>query len=172
MVKMSKLEMIGNVKAWIEDDLEFEGDTIGIKDLNIEGETLTITTYNTGQRNELQDLMRQMAEDERINVTVDGEGPDYYVNINLGQGIKLTAKSHELFMAYAEDAGNWQGTPLVGGNVGGSKSDSGNLLDLKKKGLVTTEQDEENRACQWLYFTDEGKAYARLHGVDLNQFDW
>jgi hypothetical protein len=31
--------------------------------------------------------------------------------------MNLTEQSKALFLAYAKDAGNWGGTPLVGGNV-------------------------------------------------------
>lgn len=41
--------------------------------------------------------------------------------------ITLTPRSPELFFDYARDAGNWGGTPLVGGNVGGGREDNGNL---------------------------------------------
>jgi len=78
--------------------------------------------------------------------------------------IELTEASKALFLAYAKDAGNWSGTPLVGGNVGGSKEDRGNLTDLKKKGLITTFRDE---GCDWLSFTPAGKAYAAELGVPI-----
>ena len=50
----------------------------------------------------------------------------------------ITARSLELFLEYAEDAPSWNGNPLVGGNVGGSKEDRGNLTQLKRAGLVET----------------------------------
>lgn len=76
----------------------------------------------------------------------------------------LTEKSLALFLAYAKDSGNWSGTPLVGGNVGGSKEDRGNLTDLKKAGLVTTFISDK---LAWLEFTDAGKAFAASHGVTI-----
>ena len=80
----------------------------------------------------------------------------------------LTPASHELFMAYAEDAGNWSGTPLVGGNVPATKEATGNLTDLKRKGLLTTWEDVNE---VWIRFTDEGVAYAAQHGVaDLDYY--
>lgn len=81
----------------------------------------------------------------------------------------LTPDSHALFLAYAADAGNWSGTPLVGGNVGGSKADAGNLTDLKVKGLLTTfEEKERGRAvCQWVEFTPAGVAYAAANGIEI-----
>jgi hypothetical protein len=76
--------------------------------------------------------------------------------------ITLTEASLALFTAYAKDAGNWGGTPMVGGNVGGSKQDAGNLTDLKKKGLVTTFDSD---GCEWVSFTPAGVEFAANLGV-------
>lgn len=76
----------------------------------------------------------------------------------------LTEKSLALFLDYAQDAGNWSGTPLVGGNVGGSKEDRGNLTDLKKAGLIQTFVDER---CTWVEFTAAGKAFAGTHNITI-----
>ena len=76
----------------------------------------------------------------------------------------ITARSLEVFLAYANDAGNWGGVPLVGGNVGGDKAERGNLTQLKKSGLIETDVDEGHT---WLYFTDAGKALAAEHGIAL-----
>lgn len=78
--------------------------------------------------------------------------------------VNITEQSKALFIAYAKDAGNWSGTPLVGGNVGGSKEDAGNLTQLKKAGLVSTCKDE---GCTWLEFTAAGKAYAAALGIEI-----
>jgi len=78
--------------------------------------------------------------------------------------INITPASHNLFMAYARDAGNWSGSPLVGGNVGGSKEDRGNITHLKKLGLVKTDYDEGNT---WLIFTAKGRKYAAEHGIEI-----
>jgi hypothetical protein len=78
------------------------------------------------------------------------------------EDIKVTDLSKALFVAYANDAGNWSGNPLVGGNVGGSKEDRGNLTQLKKQGLITTHRDE---GCDWISFTPLGRAYAASLGV-------
>lgn len=78
--------------------------------------------------------------------------------------IELTEASKSLFAAYAKDAGNWSGTPLVGGNVGGSKEDRGNLTDLKKKGLISTFRYE---GCDWISFTEAGVAYAASLGITI-----
>ena len=81
--------------------------------------------------------------------------------------MNITAKSLELFLAYAKDADNWSGNPLVGGNVGGTKEDRGNLTQLKKAGLLVTEQDQDDRSCQWVYFTPAGRELAASHGIEL-----
>jgi hypothetical protein len=75
---------------------------------------------------------------------------------------KLTKRSAELFRLYAEDAANWSGMPLVGGNIGGSKADRGNLTHLKRAGLITTSIDEGNT---WISFTAAGHAYACELGI-------
>jgi hypothetical protein len=78
--------------------------------------------------------------------------------------MKLTDKSLELFLGYARDAGNWSGTPLVGGNVGGTKEERGNLTQLKRAGLLTTFKFDGET---WIRFTDEGEQLALLHGVEV-----
>lgn len=78
--------------------------------------------------------------------------------------MNITEKSLEVFLMYANDSGNWNGTPLVGGNVGGSKEERGNLTQLKKAGLIETSVDE---GCTWIYFTEAGKAFAEEHGVKI-----
>ena len=78
--------------------------------------------------------------------------------------VNITERSRQLFIAYAKDAENLGGSPLVGGNVSDSKEDRSNLTQLKQAGLVKTEVDEE---LIWLYFTPKGKAYAKELGVTL-----
>lgn len=77
----------------------------------------------------------------------------------------ITAESLRVFLAYANDAGNWSGMPLVGGNVGGGPEERGNLTQLKRAGLIRTSKEEGNT---WLFFTAEGVALAAEHGVDLS----
>ena len=77
---------------------------------------------------------------------------------------EITERSHQLFMAYANDAGNWGGTPLVGGNVENTAEDRGNLTQLKKAGLIETSTDEGSI---WIKFTSKGKDYAKLHNVEI-----
>jgi len=76
----------------------------------------------------------------------------------------LTEKSLELFLDYARDAGNWSGTPLVGGNVGGTAQDRGNLTQLKRAGLLTTFKYDGER---WIEFSDKGRELAAKHGITL-----
>jgi hypothetical protein len=69
-----------------------------------------------------------------------------------------------LFHEYAEDAGNWSGTPLVGGNVDSSPRNNGYLLKLKLAGLITTQEDEGRI---WLSFTPKGKELALDYGIEV-----
>lgn len=48
---------------------------------------------------------------------------------------------------------------MVGGNVGGSREDNGNLTDLKKHGLLST--------FEFVSFTDKGRATAEFYGVTI-----
>lgn len=76
--------------------------------------------------------------------------------------MNLTNTSKELFLAYARDAVNWGGTPLVGGNVGGSKEERGNLTQLKRAGLITTFRSDGEI---WIDFTLEGIDLAMDEGI-------
>ena len=88
--------------------------------------------------------------------------------------IELTPASTELFKELAEDAPNWSGVPLYGGNVASSVSRNGSLTDLKKKGLIVTY--ENSRAWVnggvWVCFTDEGHAFASSEfGIEIDDSD-
>ena len=95
--------------------------------------------------------------------------------------LNITGESLEVFLDYANDAGNWGGTVLVGGNVVGcrmcrrgcgTKAECGRrgwirrnyLKQLKWAGLITTFSDEGE---VWLTFTAEGKALAAKHGIEV-----
>ena len=80
--------------------------------------------------------------------------------------MNLTEASKNLFLAYAEDSGNWGGTPLVGGNVCllGEKEDRGNLTQLKRAQLLSTFRSD---GCTWVEFTVAGREYAKQHGINL-----
>lgn len=73
---------------------------------------------------------------------------------------KLTPGALSLFSALYADARNWSGTPLFGGNVGGSKESCGHLTALKRAKLLRTWQDEDDRSCQWVEFTEAGHRLA------------
>ena len=79
--------------------------------------------------------------------------------------IKLTTESESLFHELADDADNWNGQPLINGNVTVDKAREGNLTDLKVKGLLVTDEDE---GLTWVRFTEAGVAYAKdNYGIDL-----
>lgn len=80
--------------------------------------------------------------------------------------MNITRASLKLFLAYAEDANNWNGMPLIGGNVPGDhRAQRGNLSQLKKAGLIRTEQDE---GLAWIVFTAVGKALAAQYGIIID----
>lgn len=86
--------------------------------------------------------------------------------------ITLTPGVLDRFLAYAKDAVNWGGTPLVGGNVGGDPADKGYIVNMKTAGLVTSFTDRDRRngvvvADVFLTFTDAGRALALQHGIDI-----
>lgn len=78
--------------------------------------------------------------------------------------INLTTASHELFMALANDADNWSGMPPTDGNVGMTREERGNLTQLKRQGLITTEIIDGDA---WVIFTAAGTKYAAQYGVTL-----
>lgn len=78
---------------------------------------------------------------------------------------EITDRSLELFLDYARDAGNWSGTPLIGGNVGGSREDRGNLTQLKKADLIETFNWEGDA---WISFTEAGHRLAAEHDVEIH----
>lgn len=79
----------------------------------------------------------------------------------------ISDRSLQLLLAYARDIPNCSGRAPVGGNAGGSKEDRGNLTQLKRAGLITTDTDEDNRV--WLRFTDSGREMAARHGAVINE---
>lgn len=94
--------------------------------------------------------------------------------------MNITPASLVLFLELANDAGNWSGHPLFGGNVGDSPAARGNLTQLKQAGLVTTQEEEDSGRCMttgrklrptvWVTFTPAGRALAAQHGVDVAQW--
>jgi len=77
----------------------------------------------------------------------------------------LTPEVISRFLDYARDAGNWSGTPLIGGNVGGDPEDKGYLVNMKKAGLITTFREDDGTF--WLIFTIAGREFAHAHGVEV-----
>jgi hypothetical protein len=79
------------------------------------------------------------------------------VKIELGKnGVRrnhMTENTLKLFKSLWDDRYNWNDEPLYGGG----QVDNGNLLDLKKKGYITTFMDE---GAVFVQFTSEGRAYA------------
>ena len=67
------------------------------------------------------------------------------------------------FMDYWRDADNWGGNPLVGGNVGGDASDKGYIVNMKVRGWITTEREDDRTV--WIYFTDAGRAFAASQSI-------
>lgn len=77
----------------------------------------------------------------------------------------LPLKSFEFFRDLAEDAPNWSGAPLIGGNVGQGRSNGGMTRKLVDAGLITTITEEGDT---WAAFTDAGKAAAAKIGIDIS----
>ena len=74
----------------------------------------------------------------------------------------ITPASEALFRDLWEDAPNWSGQPLLGGNVEITKEERGNLTQLKRAGLLSTFLDEGN---VWVSFTPEAETYAVSIGL-------
>lgn len=82
-----------------------------------------------------------------------------------GQAMQLTDATRRLFVSLADDAANWMGEPLLGGNFPTDRHTNGNVTDLKSKGLITTFDDDGDIFVQ---FTDAGRKFAAEigHPVD------
>ena len=76
----------------------------------------------------------------------------------------ISKTSMELFLDLARDADNWSGCPLIGGNVEMTKELRGNLTQLKRAGLLTTQREQGE---VWAIFTAAGKALALEHGIEI-----
>lgn len=70
----------------------------------------------------------------------------------------MTPATMKLFEMLCVDAPNWSGSPLIGGNFDFGKAERGNLSDLKKRGLVTSDGE-------YVDFTEAGIALARELGI-------
>lgn len=75
------------------------------------------------------------------------------------------------FLEYAYDAGNWGGTPLVGGNVGGEPADKGFIVNMKKRGWISTWEDCERSPSGdiliWMEIEDAGLEVMASFNVSL-----
>jgi len=71
----------------------------------------------------------------------------------------LTPASEALFRSLVGDAGDWSGTPLV--EI--TRERRGNLTDLKRAGLLTTQSD---RGDVFANFTAKGRDLAKSLGLD------
>lgn len=78
----------------------------------------------------------------------------------------LSLNALQLFDLYVRDAGNWSGSPMVGGNVEllGAKEDRGLLTHLKRAGLIRTFSDEGN---MFVVFTKDGIQFAAQRDHDV-----
>jgi hypothetical protein len=74
----------------------------------------------------------------------------------------LTQKTLDLFLRLAQDAPEWNGTPLL--DI--TSEERGNVTALKLNKLLTTFKDE---GLLWVQFTDAGKALAKEHlGITIS----
>jgi len=74
----------------------------------------------------------------------------------------LTTPSIELLRLLAEDAINWGGTPVYGHNVQSDHERNGNLTDLKKKGLLATDDEiMHGERIVWVHFTATGRKFIK-----------
>jgi len=76
----------------------------------------------------------------------------------------LTPASQELFDRIVADAPDWAGTPLLDVLT---PAERGNLTDLKVKGLISTQVDDDSPDCVWVYITDAGIAHSGRSAEDL-----
>jgi hypothetical protein len=76
--------------------------------------------------------------------------------------MKLTEASTELLRLLSEDANNWGGTPAYGQNVHSNHERNGSLTDLKKKGLLATDDEIINgERIVWVHFTATGRKFIK-----------
>ncbi|OHU57128.1 hypothetical protein BKG82_13150 [Mycobacteroides chelonae] len=106
---------------------------------------------------------------DRHTASPSGTG-DVAETTNPATNPKITSGSLDLFLGYAADAGNWSGTPPLGGGGGGTKEARGNITQLKRAGLIETFIDEGGDGGDetWVRFTTDGRALAALHGIEIS----
>ena len=95
--------------------------------------------------------------------------PDKDLSVFRFHAADLTPGTLNVFSQYADDAGNWSGNPLVGGNVDTGPGEKGHLSDLIKKNLirVSVEERRGQENLSWIYWTPAGVALAEELGIDL-----
>lgn len=76
----------------------------------------------------------------------------------------LSAEALAYFVALAEDACNWSGHPLVGGNVSQGVKENGYLTACKKEEVLTTSFDGRD---SFVNFTEKGVELAASMGVKV-----
>lgn len=97
--------------------------------------------------------------------------------------VNLSDGARQLLLDLAADAPNWSGTPLFGGNVGGSHVSKGHLTKLKRAGLLVTETDPDDPSLVFVHFTKKGLAVieellqpeedlAVREGREVEQYGW
>ncbi|HIF23204.1 MAG TPA: hypothetical protein EYQ27_15200 [Gemmatimonadetes bacterium] len=83
----------------------------------------------------------------------------------------LSTGALDLFILMANDAMNWSGTPLLGGNFDLDEQGKGYLTKLKKAGLVWADKQHDpgcvTHGFVYINFTEAGQALATSHGIDL-----
>ena len=100
---------------------------------------------------------RQRADKDAKFKAIDGD---------LAAKVGLTRDTLHLLALFAKDAPNWSDHPYVGDNFTITPSLKGNLTDLKQKGLITTQYDED-AGMDYVTFTDAGKIVARIVGFPI-----
>lgn len=74
--------------------------------------------------------------------------------------IPMTLATQALFKSIVDDLPNWSFMAPTFNHADSAKR--GNLTNLKRRGLITTCQDE---GISWISVTDEGKAVAKATGI-------
>jgi len=74
----------------------------------------------------------------------------------------LSPSSEALFIRLVQDAGNWSGEPMLGGNFDIDEAAKGNITDLKRKKLITTYTD---RGDVFVQFTASARELANSLGL-------
>lgn len=79
----------------------------------------------------------------------------------------LTPDSLALFLAHANDAGNWSGNPILNYGNDLTPEQKGNLTDLKRKKLLIVEKHE---GVEFVFFEPAGIALAAAHNITIETY--